>query len=241
MDNFVKFSYSGRFAHFLMAEANASCPSYRVPPRTVLMGLAGAVLGLEKDQPQVVLKEARIAVSGKVDCTFWHMGNYRKDPPAPLPMTVKANQKGTSAEGRNTRLNQEWIMNPDYTVWMSLPSEFHIQFESRLRESRWHFSPCLGLTEYFANLVYLNSGVLEKLPLARYSVSSVMKRSECEIDFDQAVLAHQLIIQPIMMPMCVDAMRKFQHERYYWEANAGAIPVTTEHAWKANNDVVMWL
>src|SRR5918995_594562 len=59
----VVFEYAGRFGHFLRAEASVSALSYPVPPRTVLLGVIGAVLGLEKDTPQVELAEALISVS----------------------------------------------------------------------------------------------------------------------------------------------------------------------------------
>ena len=45
----INFRLSGRFAHFLRAEASASALSYPVPPRTVILGILGAVLGLSKD------------------------------------------------------------------------------------------------------------------------------------------------------------------------------------------------
>ena len=81
----VVFEYAGRFGHFLRAEASVSALSYPVPPRTALLGMIGAVLGLEKDTPQVELKDALIAVSGPVPATHWHRVKFRKDPPAALP------------------------------------------------------------------------------------------------------------------------------------------------------------
>src|SRR5215204_4090672 len=54
----VVFEYAGRFGHFLRAEASVSALSYPVPPRTALLGMIRAVLGLEKDTPQVKLKDA---------------------------------------------------------------------------------------------------------------------------------------------------------------------------------------
>src|SRR6266581_3122980 len=58
----VSFRYWGRVGHFLRAEMNASALSYPVPPRTVLLGLLGNVLGMVKDQAPLVLAEAMIAV-----------------------------------------------------------------------------------------------------------------------------------------------------------------------------------
>src|SRR3990172_1707917 len=89
--NALIFKYSGRIGHFLRAEANVSAPTYPVPPRTVLLGLIGAILGLSKDEPQVMLDDAQIALAGKIPRTHWHTVKLRKDPPAALPLIIKAN------------------------------------------------------------------------------------------------------------------------------------------------------
>src|SRR5438445_3149686 len=144
----VAFTYSAKFGHFLRAEANANGVTYPVPPRTALLGLCGAVLGLEKDAPQCVLAEARLAVGGEIPKRFWHKTNVRKDPPAPLPFIVKARDKGTSSsKQRNFRFPQEWLWRPRYRVWANLPEPYHTEFVARLQGGRWHFGPCMGLPE----------------------------------------------------------------------------------------------
>src|ERR1700687_4904773 len=99
--NVVCFRYSGKVGHFLRAEANANGITYPVPPRTVLLGLIGAVLGLSKDEPQVKLVGAKLAVSGELPKRFWHKTNVRKDPPGPLGYLVRKTEKGSSSEQRN--------------------------------------------------------------------------------------------------------------------------------------------
>src|SRR5580704_13693090 len=132
--NVVAFTYSAKFGHFLRAEANANGVTYPVPPRTALLGLVGAVLGLEKDMPQQHLAEARLAVGGELPKRFWHKTNVRKDPPAPLPFRIKVTDKGSSSEQRNFRFPQEWLWRPSFRVWAALPGEYHPEFAARLRE-----------------------------------------------------------------------------------------------------------
>src|SRR5215204_649300 len=143
----VVFEYAGRFGHFLRAEASVSALSYPVPPRTALMGMLGAVIGLEKDAPQVEFADAMIAVSGRIPETHWHRVKLRKDPPAPLPWKVKAGVKGRSTDEKATLIRQEWLFNPSYTVTACLPDGYHEEFVSRLWERRWHYAPCMGLSE----------------------------------------------------------------------------------------------
>src|SRR5579871_3535359 len=149
----VCFKYSGKYGHFLRAEANANGITYPYPPRTALLGLAGAILGLKKDEPQVRLAEANIAVGGVPPQRFWHKTNVRKDPPAPLPFKIKP-KMGTREPKpeKNFRFPQEWLWRPDYGVWAALPGDDHAQFVARLREQRWHYTPTLGLAFLFAHL-----------------------------------------------------------------------------------------
>lgn len=240
MHQYVKFSYSGKFAHFLKAEANASCPSYRVPPRTVLLGMIGAILGLPKDSPQIELESARIAVYGNGTGTYWHKGNFRKDPPAPLPYTVKKNQKGSSALSKNTRLNQEWIINPHYTVWASLPENHHNTFKRRIEQEEWHYSPYMGISELFAKVEFIDSGTVTPLEKGLYNSLGVIRRHEADIELKIAN-TEKIVIHPITMPRSVTQNREFSHEFYYWEPDGNPIPVATAQAWKAGKDIIMWL
>ena len=57
--NVVCFEYKAKYGHFLRAEANANGVTYPVPPRTALLGLIAAVLGLPKDALAHELAEAR--------------------------------------------------------------------------------------------------------------------------------------------------------------------------------------
>lgn len=236
----IVFEYSGRFGHFLRAEANASAPSYPVPPRTALLGLAGAVLGLPKDTPQTELAEARFAVVGRAAPTHWHTANLRKDPPAPLPMLVRRSTKGTDSNQRNTIISQEWLIKPRFRVWAALPPAYHADFASRVRDERWHFSPCMGLSEMTAYLELLAEGNAEPLPNGAHTVIGVARRGDVELD-PAAACEAGLSIQAIRMPRDVSPTREFRHDAYYREINGKAIPVRTACAWRVGTDKVVWL
>ena len=45
----VTFVWQAKYGHFLRAESNVNALTYPVPPRTAVLGLLGAILGLEKD------------------------------------------------------------------------------------------------------------------------------------------------------------------------------------------------
>lgn len=238
----ISFQLSGRFAHFLRAEAGASALSYPIPPRTVVLGLIGAVLGLQKDSPQVVLEPFQVALAGRVPNGFWHKAKLRKDPPESLPQVIKRSQTAekTTKPERATLIAQEWLFNPSYTIWVSMPEPYHEEFERRVRKRQWYYQPSLGLSEMMADLQYLGSEMAEPLPSGCYEISSVIRQGRGEIQVPK-VLEKNLALHLLRMPRSVTPERVFRHEGYILEKNGSPIPVQTSEGYEVAGKVIMFL
>lgn len=236
----IVFNYSGRFAHFLRAETNASAPTYPIPPRTVLIGLVGAIIGLEKDMPQNELKNAKFSVCGSSNFIHWHSANIRKIPPASVAYTIKKNDKGSSSEQKNTIIFQEWLFNPNFTVWAMLPDKYQKEFENRVRERKWYYSPSLGLSEMSADIKFISSITAVPLETGNYEITGAVPCSKVKIDLGK-VSNREIAIKSIQMPREVSEKRVFSHESYFVEMNSNTIPVRTSSAWKAGKKNIIWL
>lgn len=237
----VVFRCGGRFGHFLRAEASVSALSYPVPPRTALLGMIGAVLGLEKDTPQVELADALISVAGPIPRTHWHRVKLRKDPPTPLPRSVKKGAKGSSAPEKATLIKQEWLFNPSYTVTACLPDRYHGELVSRLREGHWHYSPCLGLSEMPARLEYVEECTASPLSsgsevhctsVARGGSATINGRGTLEASANNEPLA----ILPLRMPREVTTDRVFTHADYMVERSGLPMPLRADDAYEISSD-----
>ncbi len=237
----IRFKLSGRIGHFLRAEANASAPSYPVPPRTALLGLVGAVLGLEKDRPQTELQHAEFAVAGALPQTHWHKAKLRKDPPENLAWTIKRSQRTDKTKPERTGLiTQEWLLNPVYTIWVHLPGAMHEELAARLRERRWHFTPCLGLSEMLADLAFEGTEPAEPLAAGIHEVATVFPRDLGELN-TEALYERELALLALRMPCSVTADRVFSHRAYYLERAARPVPVNTSQAWQAGRTIIAFL
>lgn len=234
------FKYSAKFGHFLRAEASTSAPSYPVPPRTALFGLAGAVLGLEKDTAPVVLEHAQFALAGKLTTTHWHTAKFRKDPPALLPRQVKAGQIGTTKPEKATMIPQEWLLRPQFVVYAALPPPYDESFDKRVRERRWYFSPCMGLSEMIADLRWLGSFNAEALPEGFYRVQSVVRQDNARLEA-KTVFQEKINIRQLRLPREVTPERVFRQAQYWVERDGQAIPVNTSSAWRVEDQVIMFL
>ncbi len=238
----VRFRYAGKVGHFLRAEANVDGLTYPIPPPTALLGLAGAVLGLGKDEAQVKLAGARFAVAavGPLPLRFWHTTNARKDPPAPLPSRVKCTDRGSSSAQRNMRFAQEWLWKPEYRVWAALPGSYHGEFASRLIERRWHFTPCLGQAWMFAELDEAEELDAEPLPAGVHRVATVAPREAGEVMMQKA-FADGLTLQSLRMAWAVTAGRVFSHRAYWLEIAGKPFPFETAQAYQCGDAAVVWL
>ncbi len=227
----VIFSFSGRFGHFLRAEASASALSYPIPPRTVLLGLIGAVLGFEKDTAQIKLEGSMIAVTGEQPQTHWHRAKFRKEIPTPLPRIVKRGMKGSNKPEKATLIKQEWLINPSYQILASLPMSYHNDFVKRLKNKAWHFSPCLGLSEMNASLEFIAEAIAQPLKETQeLRCQSIVPKDNVNIDGEK-LLEDRLEIQVLRMPCDLSAERVFSHKNYLVERRGRPIPVTTSQAW----------
>lgn len=234
------FEFSGRFAHFLRAEATANALTYPVPPRTVLLGVAGAILGLQKDTAQEILADANFGVAGAIPTRFWHKANMRKKLPAPLGFRVKRSEKGTQKEEMNTRIPQEMLWKPRFKVFAALPASHHDAFAARLVARRWHFTPCLGLSELLADLKWLADEEATQLAEAALEINSAVSLERAELDASTAY-SRNLAIQKLRMPRDVSPHRVFSHANYLLERDGKPIPAKTENAWQIGNDRVIFL
>jgi CRISPR-associated protein Cas5h len=238
----VRFRYRGKVGHFLRAEANVDGLTYPIPPPTALLGLAGGVLGLGKDEAQVKLGGGRFAVSpvDRLPLRFWHTTNVRKDPPAPLPLRVKKSDKGSSSEQRNMRFAQEWLWRPEYLVWVALPQPYHDDFANRLRERRWHFTPCLGLAWMFADLDDAQELDGEPMRAGVHPIASVAPKEAGELEM-QAAFDLGVTLQSLRMAHALTPGRAFSHRAYWLEIHGRPFPFRTDQAVQCGEMVVVWL
>jgi CRISPR-associated protein Cas5h len=238
----INFRLCGRFAHFLRAEASASALSYPVPPRTVILGILGALLGLSKDKPQLILEPANIALSGKLPKSHWHRTKFRKDPPAPLPRFIRKTQKldRNTAPEKPTLILQEWLFEPSFIIWISTPEPFHTDLKDRLIKRHWHFNPYLGISEMIADIEYLGTNECNLLPKGIYNVQSVFKQ-KAGILKTEKIFEEELVIHSLQMPRTVTVDRVFSHSAYFVERDGRAVPVETDQAYKVGDKVLMFL
>lgn len=248
----VKFKLWGRVAHFLQAAYSVYWATYPVPPRTVLQGIVGAILGMDRDTPQIALEDARFAISGPVPRIHHHTANLRKN-----PVPVIKNKYGLAAlvkhkdrkvenfQVKNTRIRQEWLYKPEFVVYAHLPDgvsnpeEYHDEFVRRLKAQEFAYTPYLGKAGMFANLEFLGEGVFEALPEGEHEIQTVVRKTPTT----KLALSRGLALQSVVMPYAVDTERVFTPcpDPYLIQRDGNPIPVRTSDALKFDGQALMFL
>lgn len=230
----LSLRWSAKYGHFLRAEATVSALTYPIPPRPAVLGLLAALLGLDKDRLAVELMTAQIAVAGKPPLRFWHKAKLRKDPPTALPLTVKRTQKANE-EGvpeKAALINQEWLWQPDFTVHVALPGQpqYFAELVERVQERRWHYTPCMGLSELLADVAFLRVGPAQALAAGDYFINGPCPAEAVSLRADKELGVHLL-----RLPHSVSEQRVFRHRAYYLERQGAPLPVTTTQAWQVGD------
>jgi len=158
MESLLIFDLKGPFAHFRSFYTNSSSLSYCCPPRTVVMGIVGGILGLEKDSyyEDFSCERCKIAVSLRLPLRkVMQTVNY---------VNTKQSEGGERAvnlSAGRTQIPLEIILPPPGNAFLVYRIFFHHPaFEARLREllreGKAVFPPYLGVTEFIAKAEFVD-------------------------------------------------------------------------------------
>ncbi|MGI6616108.1 MAG: CRISPR-associated protein Cas5 [Dethiobacteria bacterium] len=145
----VTFDLTGSMAHFRKYYTNSSSLTYGFPPRTVLMGVVAAILGMERDSYYETMDRGRFSIAVKVPGRrLMQTVNYTRTKTEDLTVIRKLGiVPGTQIplellvpDGAHTRLR--------FRIFFSHPDgELLKEIAQRLQQNRSHYPLYLGLTE----------------------------------------------------------------------------------------------
>jgi CRISPR-associated protein Cas5h len=205
-DTCIGFNVTADFAHFRKVGNNSAKPSYRVPPRTTVAGLLAGIMGMPRDSyydlfspsssaVAVVIKQLphtytmgittvntnEAAIQYLPQGRSWHHGAEMLTPES----YVKYDRQ---------RDTYEMLVDPVYRVYVSLADEdVHDQLRERLEDSRYHYSPSLGLSECIADIRNVDTHTVEPattdaVDSAVYDDSAVVPRPGVTVKRERAPL-----------------------------------------------------
>lgn len=165
-DTCIGFDVAADFAHFRRVGNNSAKPSYHIPPRTTVAGLLAGVMGMPRDSYYDLFspESSAVAVVPKEMPHTYTMGittvNTKADDaiqylPEDRHYTKSAEMLTPESYIKYDRQRDtyEMLVDPVYRVYVALADEeVHTELLERLENSRYHYSPSLGLSECLADI-----------------------------------------------------------------------------------------
>lgn len=165
-DTCIGFDITADYAHFRKVGNNSAKPSYRIPPRTTLAGLLAGIMGLARNSYYDLFApdSSAVAVVAKEIPHTYTMGittvNTKADDAIqylPKDRHWRSGAEMLTPDSYITydrqRDTYEMLVDPVYRVYVALAHrDAHEELRTRLQESRYHYSPSLGLSECLAEL-----------------------------------------------------------------------------------------
>lgn len=227
------FELFGDYAQFRKFFTNMSPLSFSIPPKTVLMGIIGAILGVDKAvnpeyfTPQdsflalrlmCPVKKTRIAHNYLKVTSLKHLYDFKEHKPT----------------------NVEFLKDVRYRLYFSCQDEDkYLQLKSRLQKHHSHYTIALGISGCLANYDYL--GEYELVPM-KAQTNTLLHSVIPTTCIEELIIDKPLNLQKVVLPTFMNNQREVQsYDEVLFEQNGQPINIKIKDAYfKVNvlNDVI---
>lgn len=155
------FDLSGEYGHFRKFNTTSSPLTYTIPTRMALIGMLGAVLGIEREIsngifPKGVTPVNEVFARGKSYFAIQVLNPVKK-----VNIGFNLLDTGKSASSffniqNRTQIEFELLKNPKFRIFFShSDNSLFTEIQERIKQRKHHFTPYLGLSQFTANLEWI--------------------------------------------------------------------------------------
>jgi len=177
MTQTVAFEVWGDYGHFRKPYAPLSPVTYPVPPPTAVLGLLGAICGIEKEQyhDELGWQTVQIGVRCLNPLRLYRAGlNLLNTDDGFTDRYFRP-----SKDASHSQIPYEFLVEPRFRIYVgALPTSWHATLVSRLEQGQPVFTPTLGLANCLAEVKLAAVGAAETLGTGATEVSSVVPLGE---------------------------------------------------------------
>lgn len=168
-DSCLVCTVRGDLAHFRRIDRTVTKQTYRLPPRTTVVGLLAAIVGVGRDQYYDVFDPAVSTVGIEA------VGDLRTMTQPSLGVGTNPKETFDSAGGSGKKTvkvsfpdttdnrqihSYEYVVNPAYRLYVAVEDEaFHAALKHHLERGTSYYPPSLGLSELLASVETPEAGV----------------------------------------------------------------------------------
>lgn len=208
--NVCIFQIRGQFAHWRKWFTTTSPLTYSFPPRTAIVGMVGAILGVQRDDVADVFKlsDTRIAVRPLRPIQKDRLPqSWRQTPPY-----IRAGKFNPEKMEETFQANLEVIRRPYYRiVFWHRDEGLMRELSNRLKDKRWVYPPYLGIMGFLADVEWEAEDVAEELETEQATIHSVLPLTEAMAQGIELLSDSDTYIREERIPYEVLPNRQFRH------------------------------
>lgn len=169
------FEIAAEWGHFRTFNTTSSPLTYPIPPRTALIGLVGAVLGIERENStKAVDKEKSLAYLLRPEQLQLAVQLVKPVKKQVIGFNLLETKNMASYYNISTRTQvaYELLKNVHYRIFAVFAEpELQTELSERLQAKKYYYQPYLGLSQFLADVRYTSTDRLE--PLKQQKVHQV--------------------------------------------------------------------
>lgn len=199
--NFAKtlvFEVAAEWGHFRTFNTTSSPLTYPIPPRPALIGLVGAILGIERETQAGSKKDAPVLAEvlspSKVRFAVQLLHPVKKQTVVFNLLDTKNFKTHYNIKNR-TQVPFELLKEPRFRIFAVFQdASLQDELTQRLQQKAYHFQPYLGLSQFTADVTYRDTVALkpvtttekaESMPIQTAINLSRLTQTNAPIQFDQ--------------------------------------------------------
>jgi CRISPR-associated protein Cas5h len=161
--NLLVFDIGGEYGHFRKFNTTSSPLTYPVPPRTALIGVLGAILGIEREVAPGKFRKDQASVHEVFSKEHANIAIQLLNPIKKVNMAFNLLDTGKSGSSffnitNRTQIEFELLKDPKYRVFIQLQDNaLHSRLAQSLQKRSHYFTPYLGLSQFIADISWVGA------------------------------------------------------------------------------------
>ena len=245
MSEVLVFDLSGRYGVFKTPETTRGAMTFPFPPRTAVLGLIGAVLGLPKNSywASESFRNSLVGVEvlrpgrrwgATVNFTQTKSSLIFKSEGVVIP--IPRNPFAVEGRGMNTQQRLDLVVDPKFRIYFSIEdADTMNRLGESLREHLFTYPPYLGHANLLGELEFVGRHAFERTEPGEYRIDSLASLS---VDDKMRLRGDFVIVHGVPMSMTSD-VREVEGEQIYSFGSADLVDSVAYQVSGQENPIVV--
>lgn len=217
-EKILVFDIYADYAQFKKYFTNMSPLTFSMPPRTVLCGILGALIGIDKNKNPECFSKENSFVSAKTN-------NQIKKVKLPTNYLKTTSKEHFSKFEQHKPTNVEYLKNPSFRVYVAhKDKDIYQKIKQNLTEHKSVYTLNLGISSCMANFSFAGEFEVSSNQGIADFISIVPKELVKNIVFNEAVILQQCTLPNFML----NDREVIEYREFLYEVNGNKISCEVE-------------